>query len=129
MIGNDTSISIDQIFDYNKKRTVLTDKLFTLIGTNELPIYEPDLFKIELISQLVRRIEQIKALAIGDEYFSESNFLDTSDLFTTALLVATETVCRAIDVFFISAAKKTQSILVSNDKIQTYSSKMFQIPV
>ena len=90
MIGNDTSISIDQIFDYNKKRTVLTDKLFTLIGTNELPIYEADLFKIELIGHLVRRIEMKKALAIGDEYFSESNFLDTSDLFTPALVVTTD---------------------------------------
>lgn len=58
MIVVDTSVFIDLFFEYDRKRTKLADALFKTIEEKEAPIFEPKVFKIELIGQLVRRTKK-----------------------------------------------------------------------
>lgn len=125
MIVVDTSIFIDLFFEYQPDRTRLSEELFKMIEGK--PIFEPDLFKIELASQLVRRMRQDEAVSTAEETFKHLNFVSLSDIFELAFLIAIETGCRAADSFYIAAAKTTESILVSSDRVQVESAKKFGI--
>ena len=51
----DVSVFIDRLFIYDEERSRRARSLFKLIGEKELNIFEPQVFGIELVSQLVRR--------------------------------------------------------------------------
>ncbi|NOR78685.1 MAG: hypothetical protein GQ523_09780 [Methanophagales archaeon] len=53
--------------------------------------------------------------------------IETKDLDGIAFSTAFETGSRAIDAFYIAAAKIRSAILVSNDKIQVESAKKFKV--
>ncbi len=125
MIVVDTSVFIDLFFEYRPDRTQLSEELFGIIKGK--PIFEPDLFKIELASQLVRRMRREEAMTTAEETFKQLNFIALSDIFELAFLIAIETGCRAADSFYIAAAKTTGSILVSSDRAQVESAKKFGI--
>ena len=55
------------------------------------------------------------------------NLVDYNQLHDTALEIALSTGCRAIDAFFIACAKKTNSILVSSDRVQVINARKAQI--
>ena len=127
MIVVDTSIFIDLFFEYDRKRTKLADALFKTIEEKEVPIFEPKVFKIELIGQLVRRTKKDRASIIAEEVFNDVNFVEDSEIYELAFLIAFETGCRAIDSFYIATAKVRDAILVSNDKVQVESAKKFGV--
>ena len=127
MIVVDNSVFIDLIFEYNRERTEQVDTLFEILEENEIPILEPKVFRVELIGQLVRRKNKDIALTIAEKFFSEINFIDNSEIYNVAFLIAFETGSRAIDSFYIAASKIENAILVSNDKIQVESARKFGV--
>lgn len=112
MIVVDASVFIDLIFDYNSERTAISDGLFKLIEENKIPIFQPDAFKIEIVGQFVRRLKKDEAAALAEEIFSSMNFIATPDLFDTAFTIAFQTGSRAIDSFYIAAAKLEDALLI-----------------
>ena len=63
MIVVDTSVFIDLFFEYDRNRTRLAEQFFE--NVNDAPLFEPELFKIELISQLVRKFQVKNARDFG----------------------------------------------------------------
>lgn len=129
MIVVDASVFIDLIFDYSSERTALADDLFNLIEENKILIFQPDTFRIEIIGQLARRLKKEEAAALAGEIFGSINFIETSDLFDIAFSIAFNTGSRAIDSFYIAAAKLEEALLVSNDKRQVESARKFGVDV
>jgi predicted nucleic acid-binding protein len=127
MIVIDNSVFIDLIFEYNRERTEKADTLFELLEGDEIPILEPKVFRIELIGQLVRRMNKNVALTVAEDFFSGINFIGDSELSDVAFSIAFETGSRAIDSFYIAASKINNAILVSNDKIQVESAIKFGV--
>ena len=129
MIVVDASVFLDLIFDYRSDRTAIADGLFTLMEEDGVPIFEPDAFKIEMIGQLVRRRTKEEATALAEEIFSNINFIEASELFDMAYSVAVLTGSRAIDSFYVAAAKLEEAFLVSNDKHQVESARRSGVEV
>ena len=129
MIVVDNSVFIDLIFEYNRERTAQSDAFFGILEVNEIPLLEPEVFKIELIGQLVRRMQRDSALKVAEEFFSGINFIGNSELYDVAFSIAFETGSRAIDSFYIGAAKLKDALLVSNDKLQVESAEKFGVEV
>ncbi|WP_148882917.1 type II toxin-antitoxin system VapC family toxin [Thermococcus aciditolerans] len=125
MIVVDASVFVDLFFEYDESRTRLAERFFEKV--NGVPIFEPELFKIELVSQLVRRMKKDEAILTAESTFKVINFVETGELFELAFLIALETGCKAADSFYIATAKVTDSILVSNDKFQVKSARDFGI--
>jgi hypothetical protein len=123
------SIFIDLIFDYNSERTALADELFKLIEENDIPIFQPDAFKIEIVGQLVRRLKKDEAAVLAEKIFGGMDFIETSDLFDTAFSIAFQTGSRAIDSFYIAVATLEAGLIVSNDKRQVESARKFGVDV
>jgi hypothetical protein len=127
MIVLDNTIFIDLIFEYDRERTEKADTLFEILEENEISIFEPKVFRIELIGQLVRRMNKDVALIVAEEFFSEINFIGNSELYGVAFSIAFETGSRAIDSFYIAASKIKNALLVSSDKIQIGSARKFGV--
>ncbi len=109
MIVVDTSIFIDQIFEYDPERTAIADGLFRLIEERKIPLLQPDVFKIEFVGQMSRRLRREEALTLAEEVLGEMNFIGAPELFEAAFSIALTTGSRAIDSFYIAAAKLEKS--------------------
>jgi len=129
MIVVDNSVFIDLVFEYKKERTEHSDAFFGILERNEIPLLEPEVFKIELIGQLVRRMQRKSALKVAEDFFSGINFIGNSELYDVAFSIAFETGSRAIDSFYIGVAKLKDALLVSNDKLQVESAQKFGVEV
>ncbi|WP_148882950.1 type II toxin-antitoxin system VapC family toxin [Thermococcus aciditolerans] len=127
MIVVDTSVFIDAIFEYREERTAIARKLFRTLQEAKTQVLEPDIFKIELIGQLVRRMEVQKAMNLYELLMERIETMDTAKLREVAFEIALKTGCRAIDSFYISAAHSRNAILVSNDKFQVESALKYGI--
>ncbi len=64
MIVVDTSVFIDAIFRFDENRYELMRKFFRLVQNSGLSIIVPEVFKVELIGQLVRRTKRDDAFKI-----------------------------------------------------------------
>ncbi len=63
---------------------------------------EPRIFRIELIGQLVRRMEKAEATILYESIVEKLEFIKTKGLEGIAFSIAFETGSRAIDTFFYS---------------------------
>lgn len=129
MIVVDTSVFIDLLFEYSSERTRSAEELFTISEENGLSIVEPDLFKVELTGQIVRRVKKELAAKVCEETFQELFFINMSRIFEEALSIALETGSRAADSFYIATAKVEDAILISNDRYQIESARKSGIEV
>ncbi|WP_297471162.1 type II toxin-antitoxin system VapC family toxin [Thermococcus sp.] len=127
MIVVDTSVFIDAIFEYNPSRTGIARKFFRTVQDTRNQVVEPDIFKIELIGQLVRRMEHKKAISLYELIVERVEIVDTAQLREVSFEVALKTGCRAIDSFYISVAHARDAILVSNDRFQVESALKYGI--
>jgi hypothetical protein len=123
----DTSVFLDELFKFDQKRHDKARILFRLIEEKDVLIVEPEIFKIELIGQLVRRMEKAEATILYDSIVKRLEFVKTKDSEGIAFSIAFETGSRAIDTFFIAAAKIGSAHLVSNDKIQVESARKYGV--
>ena len=127
MIVVDTSVFLDELFKYDQKRHEKARIFFRLIEEKAVLIVEPEIFKIELIGQLVKRMEKDEATILYESVIEKLEFIKTKDLEGIAFSIAFETSSRAIDTFYIAAAKIGSAHLVSNDKIQVESARKFGV--
>jgi len=88
---------------------------------------EPEIFKIELIGHLVRRMEKDEATILYESIIEKLEFIKTKDLEGISFSIAFETGSRAIDTFYIAVTKIVSAHLVSNDKIQVESARKFGV--
>jgi len=129
MIVLDTSVFIDAIFRFDSHRSRLAADLFRTAQNAGVSIIEPEIFKIELIGQLVRRIQKKEAFIIYNAIVSKIEFITIEKLREIAFSVAYDTGCRAIDSYFIAAAKISRNILITNDRIMAANAKKSNIYV
>ncbi len=119
----DTSVFVDALFRFNEERSSVAGSVFEVLQEHRITILEPEIFKIELIGQLVRRIPKQEAIALYEEIVDRINFVEFKVLNEIAFSICFETGCRAIDSYFIATAKLTNSILITNDKIMAENAK------
>ncbi|MBC8522278.1 MAG: type II toxin-antitoxin system VapC family toxin [Methanomicrobia archaeon] len=127
MIVVDTSVFLDELFKFDQKRHEKARIFFRLIQERDILILEPEIFKVEIIGQLVRRMERDEATIVYESIVKRLEFVKTKDLDGIAFSIAFETGSRAIDSFYIAASKIKNAILVSNDKIQVESARKFGV--
>jgi predicted nucleic acid-binding protein len=123
----DTSVFLDELFKFNQERHEKARIFFRLVQEGDILIVEPGIFKVELIGQLVRRMEKDEATILYESVVDKLELIKTEDLDGIAFSIAFETGSRAIDAFYIAAAEIKNAILVSNDKIQVESAKKFKV--
>jgi len=116
MIVVDTSVFIDVIFRFDENRYELVRKFFRFVQNAGLSVVVPEVFKVELIGQLVRRMKRENAFEIYNGIVSNVDIVSIERIRENTFSVASETGCRAIDAYFISTAKITNSILITNDR-------------
>ena len=127
MIVVDTSVFLDELFEFDQKRHDKARILFRLIEDKEVLILEPEIFRVELIGQLVRRMKKDEATVLYESIVERLEFIKAKDLGGIAFSIAFETGSRAIDASFIAAAKIGGSRLISNDKTQVESARKFGV--
>lgn len=127
MIVVDTSVFLDELFKFDQKRHDKARILFRLIEEKDALIVEPEIFRVELIGQLVRRMKKDEATILYESIVERLEFIKTKDLERVTFSIAYDTGSRAIDAFFIAAAKIEDSHLISNDKIQVESARKFGV--
>lgn len=127
MIVVDTTVFLDELFKFDSKRHDKARILFRLIEEKDVLIVEPEIFRVELIGQLVRRMKQDEATVLYESIVERLEFIKTKNLGRVAFSIAYETGSRAIDAFFIAAAKIEDSHLISNDKTQVESARKFGV--
>lgn len=127
MIVVDTSVFLDELFKFDQKRHDKARILFRLIEEKDVLIVEPEIFRVELIGQLVRRMKKDEATELFESIVERLEFIKTKYLGRVAFSIAYETGSRAIDAFFIAAAKIEVSHLISNDKTQVESARKFGV--
>jgi predicted nucleic acid-binding protein len=123
----DTSVFLDELFKFDQERHEQARIFFRLVQEGDILIVEPEIFKVELIGQLVRRMEKDEATILYESVVDKLELIKTEDLDGIAFSIAFETGSRAIDTFYIAAAKIRSVILVSNDKIQVESARKFGV--
>jgi len=123
----DTSVFIDGIFRYDEYRYEVAKETFRVIQSKFLDAIVPEVFKIELIGQLVRRIEKEDALKIYNEIIEKVTIIPIEKIRELAFSVAHDTGCRAIDSYFIATAKFTNSIIITNDKTMAANAKKYGV--
>lgn len=127
MIVVDTSVYIDALFIFDEHRYELVKNFFRIVQNKGLKIVEPEVFKIELIGQLVRRTKEDEAFKIYNSIISRVDIVNIEKLRELAFSIASKTGCRAIDAYFIATAKLTNSILITNDKVMAKNAKKANI--
>ena len=118
----DVSVFIDSLFIYDEERSRRARRLFQIVDKEHLNIFEPIVFGIELVAQLVRRKPRSMAEKIYKEIVSRIIMVDEIE-YDLLLDIALSTGCRAIDTYYIAVASITSTMLVSADKIMVQNAK------
>ncbi len=122
----DVSVFIDRLFIYDEERSRRARSLFKLIGEKELNIFEPQVFGIELVSQLVRRKPRDIAKELYSKIMEKVIVIDEIE-YDSLLDIALTTGCRAIDAFYIAVANIISAILVSADKAMVNNARKYGV--
>ncbi len=85
-------------------------------------IYEPMLFRVEFAGLLVRYNPREIVEQLVEEVMTRINLLDDE-----AHRVALATGSRAADAYYIACARRTKSILFSNDRVQVLSARRYGV--
>jgi len=115
MIVLDTSVIIDSLLPKLGERYKKAEEVLKIV--KNLQIYAPKILKIELASVLGRKKNVNLVRKFVEDLASEINLISEEDLFDTAYKIAFVVKGRAVDIYFIAAAKLTNSILITNDKV------------
>ncbi len=122
----DVSVFIDRLFIYDENRSNRARRLFKLIDEKGLSIFEPQVFGIELASQLVRRRPRTIAERLYNEIMDKVIVVDEIE-YDLLIDIALLTACRAIDTFYIATASIISAILVSADKVMINNARRYRI--
>ncbi len=122
----DVSVFIDRLFIYSEERSRRARDLFRYIDKVGLNVFEPQVFGVELASQLVRRKPRMVARRLYEEIVDRVIILEDID-YELLLDIAFQTGCRAIDAYYIAAASLVSGILVSVEKIMVDNAKKYGV--
>ena len=122
----DVSVFIDRLFIYSEERSRRARDLFRYIDKEGLTVFEPQVFGVELVSQLVRRKPGMVARRLYEEIVDRVIILEDID-YELLLDIAFQTGCRAVDAYYIAAASLVSGILVSADKIMVDNAKKYGV--
>ena len=122
----DVSVFIDRLFIYREERSKRAQNLFRYIGKIGLNVFEPQVFGVELVAQLVRRKQREVARKVYEEIIDRVIILEDID-YDLLLDIALQTACRAIDAYYIATASLASGVLVSADKVMVDNAKNYGI--
>ena len=123
MIVIDTSVFIDALFRFDERRSDMANEIFEIVQSRKITILEPEIFRLEVIGQLSRRIPRQDAIMIYEKIMEKIRLVDFAVLNEVSFYVCLETGCRTIDAYFIATAKLTNSILITSDRIMAENAK------
>ena len=122
----DVSVFIDRLFIYSDERSGRARDLFQIIDKEALSVFEPQLFGVELVAQLVRRKPREIARRLYEEIIDRVIIVEDID-YELLLDIALRTACRAIDAYYIATASLVSGILVSADKVMVDNAKNYGV--
>ena len=122
----DVSVFIDRLFIYSEERSGRASDLFRIIDKEALSVFEPQVFGVELVAQLVRRKPRKIARRLYEEIIDRVIIVEDID-YELLLDIALRTACRAIDAYYIAAASLVSGILVSADKVMIDNAKNYRV--
>jgi len=123
LIVVDASVWLDLFNVRDKACSKLAEDFF--VEAEGLTIYEPMLFKVEIAGLLARRNPRHVVESLVEEIVGKIHLC--RDLDREAYHVALSTGSRAADAYYIACARKTNSILVSNDRMQVRSARLYNV--
>jgi len=122
----DVSVFIDRLFIYNEERSRRARNVFRIVDKKGYNIFEPQVFGIELASQLVRRKPRDIAKRAYDEVMERIIVVEEID-YDLLLDLAFQTGCRAIDTYYIATASIVDGVLISADKVMVTNARRYGI--
>ena len=122
----DVSVFIDRLFIYDEERSNRARNVFRIVDKKGYNIFEPQVFGIELASQLIRRKPRDIAERVYDEVMERVIVVEEID-YDLLLDVAFQTGCRAIDTYYIATASIVDGILISADRVMVTNAKRYGI--
>ena len=116
----------DELLEKQLKRHQKAQKLMELIIAFKYPIYIPRVALVEITGILKRKLNFVPSEILNFilEYFET---LDEAEIWTIARKIAELTGGRAIDSYYIATAKKTNSLLITADRIMATNAKKIGI--
>jgi len=122
----DVSVFIDRLFIYDEERSNRARNVFRIVDKKGYNIFEPQVFGIELASQLIRRKPRNIAKRIYDEVMERIIVVEELE-YDLLLDVAFQTGCRAIDTYYIATASIVDGILISADKVMVTNARRYGV--
>ena len=122
----DVSVFIDRLFIYDEERSNRARNVFRIVDKKGYNIFEPQVFGIELASQLIRRKPRDIAERVYDEVMERVIVVEEID-YDLLLDVAFQTGCRAIDTYYIAIASIVDGILISADKVMVTNARRYGV--
>ncbi len=123
MIVVDASLWFDLFNVRDRARLRLAEEFFSRI--EGLTIYEPMLFRVEFAGLLVRYNPREVVERLVEEVMEMVDLCLGID--DEAYRVALATGSRAADAYYIACARRTGSILFSNDRVQVLSARRYSV--
>jgi len=124
MLVIDTSVFVDYLFEKNEDRNRRATELLNSI--EGLTVFIPKIFLVELIS-VAKRLGMKVSKKDVEELVADFEILSEDFIFDEAFNVAERVHPRAVDSYFIAAAKLTNSILVSSDRMMVNSGRKYGV--
>jgi len=122
----DTSVLIDFFTKRYAERFEISKEF--LKNAKGKPVYCPRLILAEIIGVLVRY--NVKLADLGYNFVIENfNLIKEDEIFDSVLKICRNTGSGALDAYFIAAAKLTNSILITNDRIMAKNARKAGIEV
>ena len=122
----DVSVFIDRLFIYNEERSRRAQNVFRVVDKKGYNVFEPQVFGIELASQLVRRKPRDIAKRIYDEVMERVIVVEEIE-YDLLLDIAFQTGCRAIDTYYIATVSIVDGVLISADGVMATNAKRYGI--
>ena len=122
----DVSVFIDRLFIYDEERSRRARNVFMIADKRGYNVFEPQVFGIELASQLIRRKPRDIAKRAYDEVMERVIVVEEIE-YDLLLDIAFQTSCRAIDTYYIATASIVDGILVSADKVMVANARRYGV--
>ena len=122
----DVSVFIDRLFIYDEERSRRARNVFQIVDRKGHNVFEPQVFGIELASQLVRRRPKDIARRVYDEVMERIIVVEEIE-YDLLLDVAFQTGCRAIDAYYIATTSIVEGILISADRVMVANARRYGV--
>jgi len=122
----DVSVFIDRLFIYDEERSNRARNVFRIVDKKGYNIFEPQVFGIELASQLIRRKPRNIAERVYDEVMERIIVVEEID-YDLLLDVAFQTGCRAIDTYYIATTSIVDGVLISADRVMATNARRYEV--